>query len=237
MEYLRKLHMICFTVEEFLELFKNDQLRKIEEKLAEKGLSLIDLQGNKEKMEEIANEVVSKNLKNKEMVEIFSALNSAVVYYGKDSKICLVLKDSCSPKKQEFNSLDELVSVTKEDTLTDFAIFSSGLRQFQLKQYKNSLNTDDLFVFINKYLKKYGYDLGEINLLIQLQGNGDSKHEINFEEIFEKLKKLNLKFTGQILVSYNEANEFNVMNQVYPDLTTSRREIDEKYLAGEIFYQ
>jgi len=47
-------------------------LRKIEEKLAEKGLSLIDLQGNKEKMEEIANEVVSKNLKTKKtLIQVY----------------------------------------------------------------------------------------------------------------------------------------------------------------------
>ncbi len=52
----------------------------------------------------------------------------------------------------------------------------------------------------------------------------------------KNLKLLNLKFSGQVLIKYNEANKFNVINQVYPKIKTIRKTIDQDYLAGRDLY-
>jgi hypothetical protein len=43
-----------------------------------------------------------------------------------------------------------------------------------------------------------------------------------FQDLHERIKKLELKGAGHVLVSYNEENKFDVMNTVYPTLGTTR---------------
>jgi hypothetical protein len=43
-----------------------------------------------------------------------------------------------------------------------------------------------------------------------------------FQDICENLKHAVIKGTGHIIISYNENNEYIVMNTVYPSLTTKR---------------
>ena len=40
--------------------------------------------------------------------------------------------------------------------------------------------------------------------------------------LYEKIKILDLKFKGQVLIFYNENVEYLVINQIYPNITTSK---------------
>ena len=74
----------------------------------------------------------------------------------------------------------------------------------------------------------YG-DIGDTNLLIVLQS--DKPVDIglvNFESLQQRIKALDYAFAGEILISYNEENKFNVINRVYPELATSRIRIKWK---------
>lgn len=249
MEYLKKLNMICFSMMELKQLFKADYLNKAFLEMKSMGYSFEDLKVDKRKIEEIASGVVSKNIKNKEDIEIFASLTSCVEFYNSEnSKICFVLKNNININKIAIQNLEDLKNVAEERTLTDYAIWSKGgLRQFQLKQYRDELTTTKLLNFIREKLHKYGNDLGEVNLLIMLQGRNGGKVvslenyqmeslNIDYYEINKNIKKLNLKFTGQILISYNEENKFNVINQVHPKVKTTRKAIDPNYLAGKDLY-
>lgn len=94
-------------------------------------------------------------------------------------------------------------------------------RAFQLKAYNGSDNADELFDFIVSRLKKYGFNLGEINLFITLRCGGDIAN-LKLEELHEKLKVVGVKGTGHILISYNEGNTTEVIVTAYPTLGSTR---------------
>ncbi len=119
----------------------------------------------------------------------------------------------------------------EEKTLTDFAVLSNGLRQFQLKRYTGKLETDLFLNFLKKKLKDYGNQLNDVNLLIILQGEQKSVLTeppvmmIDFEALYNEIKKMNLTFKAQILISYNENNQHIILNQIYPELKSMKKVI------------
>lgn len=223
--------MICFDAKEMEGIYEATQKRLLSQELNKeitgKGYSYEEIRGNKQKMNEIADSVVARGQKDKSNIEFFIALDTCLSFYkGNDTKICFVLKNGIQPNKIKVGNLEDLRNVVKEDTLTDFAIFFSGLRQFQLKQYKGELKTEPFFNFIRNKLAGYGNDLKDVNLLIVLQGNGSNISEIEYKEIYEKISELKLKFFSEILVIYNENNKFNVINQIYPELKSMKKEFN-----------
>ena len=146
-------------------------------------------------------------------------------FYQDKSKVCFKLKDGSDPEKQRVDTLEKLKVAIKENDLTDFLIMSDdGCRAFQLKSFMGETNLDNLFSLIDKKLKHYGYDLGDVNLLITMQSKGDIPDNF-FEDLHSKLLQLPIKGEGCILVSYNENNMYDVMNTVYPTLGTNRLQI------------
>lgn len=248
MEYLKKLNMICFNIMELKQLFKVDYLNKAFIEMKKSGYSLKDLKNDKNKMLEIVNNVISENIKHKEDTEIFIALTSCTEFYNKNGKICFVLRRNFNLNKSIVQNLSDLKDIVEESALTDFAIWSEGgLRQFQLKQYRDELKTDKLYNFLEEKLQKYGNELGDVNLLVILQGKNGGKiiswenyqmefQDIDYYKINRNLVNLNLKFHGQVLIKYNEANKYNVINQVYPEVKTIRNAIEQNYLAGKDLY-
>jgi len=105
-------------------------------------------------------------------------------------------------------------------------------RQFQLKRYQEGLNTQNIFDFIKKKIEHYANDLGDMNLLLVLQSQAWDVSYVDFHELHDKLKSLNLTFRGQILISYNESDREKVINQVYPDITTTR--IPVRYPSAQL---
>lgn len=215
--------MVCLSKEKCESLYKDAKVEELLRATSEAGYSLFDLAQDTEKMEQIASDVSSKVITNKEEIEIFASVFCYLRFYPEDSKVCFVLKDSITPEKISIKSLDSLVEITKEYSITDFGIFSDdGLRQFQLKQFKGQVDTDTLFSFIDKVLKKYGYDLGDANLLIILQSSDGDMSRLSFKDLSERVQQLDIKSESHVLISYNEANKTNVINTVYPSLGTTR---------------
>ena len=82
------------------------------------------------------------------------------------------------------------------------------------------MNTKSIFEFIRRKVAHYG-SLGDMNLLIIPQPEPYSLLNIDFRILHEKIRSLNYNFKGQILISFNENNKKMVINQIYPDLTTT----------------
>ena len=199
--------------------------------MGKKGYSSFDLVTDRTKLENVADAVSTKRLKQKEDVEIFIALSSCLAFFGKNnSKIGFPLVDSFNPKKDIVKTLEELKAVSKEYHLTDFAIFyNDGKKQniceFQLKQYKQKITTEKLLEEMKKKIGKYGGKLGTTNIIFNLQGNGPpfSKYDIDFVEIHNGVKSIiNSETTGHVYIKYNEQNTHATMIEVYPKIIKSK---------------
>lgn len=237
MKYLKDTHMLCLELSEAIALYKADKVVKLRGEVATKGLTLMGIASDRLKMKEVADAVVARDMKHKENVELFAAITFTGIFFSPECLVCIPLKDSFNFRKDSISTLDDLKNAMKESTLTDFGVLmSGGLAQFQLKRYKGELETDDIFSFIQEQLKKYGNDLGKVSLLVLLQGNGSDIANIDFKILHQNIQTLGLKFDGDILIQYNERGRVNVINQVYPELKTSRKNIDPKYIAGEFMY-
>lgn len=141
--------------------------------------------------------------------KVFASLFIFLDFYEASSEICFELRNEFNPSRDKIITLEDLNKFRKGDSNSDFIIKSrDGLRKFQLKRYRNDLNTQEIFNFIKEKVAHYGNNLGDTkpNLLIVLQSLAHDVFKIDFHELHEKLKSLNLKFKGQILISYCENN-------------------------------
>jgi len=222
MEYSKKLNILCFELEELSDLFKQHKKKDILNELRKNTHLLLNPL-------KLVDSLVEQMRKNKEEVEVFVALSMCSSFYGEDSKICFQLKDGLPADSwKEVRTFQNLKDTLKEYELTDFTSIDAknDKRDFQLKIYYGKLQTEDLFNFIKNKIEHYANNLGDVNLLVQLRGSGKAYQDfsIDFKDLHAQLTKLGLKFQGQVLLSFNEDNKFKVINQVYPELTTSRTE-------------
>jgi len=214
--------MICMDRADMLKLFHSKKIELIEE-MQLKGYTVKELANNSEKMNQIVDIVVDRGLRDNAEVEIFIALFSILNFYPAESKVCFVLNNDFNLSKDIIHTLKDLKDAIKEYELTDFAILSSSrLGQFQLKRYRGELDTSSIFKSIKHNLAHYGNDLGDVNLLILLQTEGKDISVIDFHELNQQLIDCDFKSQGKILILYNEENKFDVINRIYPDVTTSR---------------
>jgi hypothetical protein len=211
-------NIVCFREEELKTLFENAKGMEILEEMQKRKVSFDDLRKDKQKIWNIANTIGSKTAEDKNDHEIFAVLYGLLRFFEKNSQICFELKNNFDIKKQ-IKNLTDLKKVRKENTLSDFIIKSKGgFSQFQLKRYRNKPTTNDLLKFIKSKLSHYCNNLGDTSLLIALQSKEEDISKIDFYKINEEIKKIDLKSNAQILISYNESNKFEVLNQVYPEL-------------------
>lgn len=212
--------MICFTPDELKHIYNAPLRKRLMEEILKSGYSINELSVDRNKMEEITKRIPI--LQDKEEIEIFCALYVFAEMYKGETKICFLLKDGVNPEKEYIDSLEKLKVSLKEKDLTDFLLQNSdGFRAYQLKSYRGKTEVNEFFEFLKKKLRHYCNDMGEVNLLITMQSQGDFTGNF-FQDIHERLKKINLKSTGHILISYNEDNKFDVTNTVYPTLKTTR---------------
>ncbi|MFA4937171.1 MAG: hypothetical protein WC575_02705 [Patescibacteria group bacterium] len=215
-------NFICISKSEYEVLFRQKAFILLDAALKKRGLSLNDLSDDKQKMIEFSGAISDMLQINNDETELFVAFYIYLKYYDDAGKICLEIKNSINLNKYKINTIEDLLSILEKKTPIDFGIISQGeIRLFQLKRYREKIDTVELLTFIKKKMHHYGNKLGHINLLITLQTGGDIS-DVNFEELHDSLVKLNLQNEGQILISYNENNKLFVMNQIYPDLTTTR---------------
>lgn len=222
----KKANLICFDPEDLRNIFEAPLRGWIKNEITQKGYSQEELlNNNKAKMFEVVERW--KGLQNKEDIEIFSALYLFLKFFGEKSLICFPLKDEKKIDTENINSIEKLKRLLKENSLTDFGFMGDdGYRAFQLKQYRGNSDDKLLSEFIRKKLLHYGNNLGDTNLLIILQSAG-ALEENFFENVHENIKNIELRGKGNILISYNEGNKFDVINTVYPTLVTTRLKHEE----------
>lgn len=223
MQYLhKKTNTLCFDENDLKQLFESPLQLKLEEEVIRLGITPKELKKNRELMKSIVQNI--PQISSKEDIEIFSALYMYLNFFKKNSKVCFKLKDSFSPTREYVDTLEKLKVAIKENDLTDFLIMSDdGCRAFQLKEFTGETSTENLFALIEKKMRHYGYDMGDVNLLITMRSKGDIPEDF-FEDLHSRLLDLPIKGEGCILVSYNENNTHDVINTVYPKMGTTRIE-------------
>lgn len=177
-------------------------------------------------MENLASIISNKIFNDRDDHEIFASIFIFLDFYESGSEICFELKDF-NPSRDKITTLQELNDF--RDDPSDFIIKSSdGFRGFELKRYRDGLTTNEVFDFLEKKIKHYGNGLGAINLLVTLQSIDNDISNVDFQELNTNLKSMRLQFQGEVLISYNENNKEMVINQVFPNLTTTRIPIQWK---------
>ncbi len=222
---IKNNQIVCFSKGELSRLFEVAKKSELLGEMIKQGFSFDDLRNDYSKMEKLANFVGERGAQHRDEHEIFAALFIFSDFYETESEICFKLQDNFNPNKDRIASLQDLNRFRADPP--DFIVKSNdGFRQFELKRYRGGLNTEETFNFIKKRVAHYGNDLGDTNLLLVLQSSAYDVSTIDFHELHERLKLLSLKFEGQILISYNENNKEMVINQVHPELTTSKIPIE-----------
>ncbi len=232
MKYLKKLHLLCFSIEEIKQLLSDEFKRIVFDGLGKQQIDLTAFRKNRKAMEDFVSDLVRKNSKRKEFVKLFYATDLAdSVYVSNDTLVCFELKKTIQPNSIPIpNNYQELIDILEENTPVDFAISNKeGLRQFQLKQYKDLLETEKVAEFIKKKLKTYG-NLGQINLLVVLQGRDNDGStivpvNIDFDKVYNHLKDGKFKIAAEVLIAMNDRNEEQTFTQVYPKLNRFRKKI------------
>ena len=220
---IKNKNIICFLKDELSKLFEVAKKVELLQEIRKQNFSFDDLKTDYSKMKKIADTVGERGAQHRDEHEIFASLFVFLDFYEANSEVCFELKNGFNPSKNKINTLKDLNAFRESASDSDFIIKSGdGLRKFQLKRYRNNLNTQGIFDFIKEKVAHYGNNLDDTNLLVVLQSSAYTISQINFHELHDKLKSLNLKFQGQILISYNENNKEMVINQVHPNLTTTR---------------
>lgn len=225
----KKLNMLGFEIDELKQFLNQRWKNAIRKELDKRGLELYELHGKQSLIVEIVNCISEKGLRDKEYIELFAALEFCFLFFKDNPKIFYILKPGINPEEAVINELDDLKKLIKEDDLTDFTIINEGgARKYQLKQYQHELETENLAEYIKTKLHEYANDMGDVNLLILLQGereNKNNKWNIDFQVVHEKIMKVGYSFPGQVLISYNEQNKKNIVYQIYPEFNGTYREI------------
>ena len=216
----KKTNMVCFDIETIRSIFEKPSRDELLKTIIESGAWPGDFLKDRKKIQEMAGKHTLIN--DKEDVEVFLAAYMTIGFFGTTNKVCFYMKDTFDPKKDDVSSIQLLKKNIKENHITDFGLLADdGLRLFQVKAYKGKCNAKEFIEFLEKKLKHYSLDLGSTNLHITLQSKGGIE-EIFFHNVHNHLKTLGLKGDGEIMITYNENNEFDVLNTVYPRLSTTR---------------
>lgn len=221
MNFYKTKNIICFSKEELTTLFEKAIKDRIHEEIKNNNLSSDDLKEDSYKMKELADKIGKEISEHRDIHEIFASLFIFLNFYETESEVCFELNSSFDPDFSKIQSLEHL-NKFREGIFSDFIIRSQdGFRDFQLKRYRDQLDEQSISDFVSLKVKGYGNNLGDVNLLVILQSKERSISNIEFSLIHKKIKELNLSFKGQILIAYNENNNFSVIIQVYPELRKS----------------
>jgi hypothetical protein len=215
--------IVCFSRKEIELLLKDSQLVEIMEAFKESGISADELLADSAKMSKMVEPFVEKFKKDGDGTEIFNATFSFAAFYREKSEICFYLKNTFNPRKAFIRSWVALKGAIDKDSMSDFIIKNQQeFLSFQLKTYHDALTTDELFEFILRQINKYGRKMGKENLIVLIQSEDADISDVDFENLQNRLLELDLGSEAHVFISYNEADQFNVTNQIYPILGTRR---------------
>jgi hypothetical protein len=214
---------VCFSQQELGAIYKAGKINDLKKEMAARKVSLGDIANDRSKMKEIADAVGDRGAADRDEHEIFASRFIFTYFYGKDSEVCFEMRDEFNPTRDKIASLEDLIGFRKVATDSDFMIRAKdGFRNFQMKRYRGELDTQSLFEFIVNKVAHYANNLGDTNLLVQIQGPDYARMDVNFHELHDKIKSEGFRFLGQILISYNDNNKSQVIIQVHPELTETK---------------
>jgi len=220
--YLKKENIICLSKKELYTLFEASQKSKLFREIYQRGLSLGGLSKDPKKLKEISDKTGLAVAEDRDEHEIFASLFIFSDFY-ENSDICFEL-DRFDSDKDRIAILEDLIKFRKGNSDSDFIIKSGkDFRKFQLKRYRGGNNTKELVDFIKNKVEHYGYNLGDTNLLIVPQNfTPYTEGKFEFKKVFEEITAMNLKFRGEILISYNDSNKNISIVRVYPELAITK---------------
>jgi hypothetical protein len=226
--------IICFSKSELMQLYKANKQQEIRAEIAKSGFSIDTLGRDRAKMEELAGIIGERGAQHRDEHEVFASLFAFPDFYGPDTEICYELKDDFVSQQDTVSSLADLYNFRKVDSDSDFLLRTNGdFRNFQLKRYRGELTATALFEFIAKKVQHYSNNLGDTNLLIQLQAPAGTSAQIDFHELHRLIQGQNFKFDSAILISYNENDKRHLIITVHP--TLGKTEIPVQYPSTKTF--
>lgn len=213
-------NIVCFSKTELQSIFEVAKKTELFAEMTKQKISFGDLRDEPEKMKNLTSTISDRTSNDRDEHEIFASIFVFADFYEIGSEICFELKDTFNINRDKIITLQNLNYFRNDPP--DFIIKSSdGYREFELKRYRDGLTTDEVFNFLEKKIKHYGNGLGTMNLLLVLQSSGSDVSNIDFHELSSRVNLLSPRFQGQVLISYNENNIEMVINQVFPDITTT----------------
>ena len=227
MNYSKKDRILCFSKRELRGIYKVSKIPELLQEMTRRGVSFDDLRENPALMQEIANIVGGRGAVDRDEHEVFAALFSFSRFYGPNCEVCFEVNRNFSPEITTITTLADLSRYRQGVNTSDFMIRGNdGFRKFELKRYRGIMDAQNIFEFIRAKVAHYANNLGNTNLLIQLQPIPYSASRIEFHEIHERFQSLGFGFEGEILISFNQNNESHILVQVYPGISKNEIPIE-----------
>lgn len=227
MRYVARENILCFSKDELRRIYKASKIPELFQEMIRRGIFFDDLRANPILMQEIANTVGDRGAGDRDEHEVFAALFSFSRFYEPDCEVCFEVNRNFNPRNPQITTLADLNQYRQGVNTSDFMIRANdGFRKFELKRYRGTMDAQNIFEFIREKIVHYANNLGDTNLLIQLQSVPYSRTHIEFHEIHENLQALGLIFRGEVLISFNQNNETHVLVQVYPGISKNEIPIE-----------
>ena len=117
--------MLCFSVQEMKSYLGGEFKRMLFEELNNQQIDLAHFQGNKDAMEAFTSDLVRKNNKRKEFIELFYlTILAESVYNSDNTMVCFELKKNIQQSSiKSVGTYHELIALLEENTAVDFAIY------------------------------------------------------------------------------------------------------------------
>lgn len=226
MNYDKKLGWICYSVNELKQIVGNEMKKVLLAEIKEKQLDLAEVGKDRQLMEQFVGEIVLKNNKRKEFIELFYSTTLAdSIYKSEKTSVCFEVKRGVRQQDIDaVNDYESLLKILEENTEMDFSVVKEdGVRKFQLKQYKGELETESLAQFITEKVEEY-VNLGAVNLLVILQGKDNNGSQIvnssiDYHRVAEIVGNADFQSKAEVLIARNDRNINNSIVQVYPNVS------------------
>lgn len=206
------------SVENINQLMQRKSESDVRRYLSENGITLNSLRESSTLMEQIADVFGKKYAAEKDDHEVFVALSTALNLFP-GSEIGFPIKTTFDPKKNTISSFEELHRWRAIDDPADFLIRQNDVvYSFQLKRYKGTPKTADLLTFLEKTINGYYGQLGDISLIVILQGGSNEAMEIDFDSIHKDLTRSRFIADTTVLICYNANGKHDVIQQVFPQM-------------------
>lgn len=125
LKYLKKLNLLLLSLDEIKRLIREEIRRILFDELNEQKVDLWSFYGNKQIVEEFISDLVKKNNKRKEFVELFYATELAeTIYKSDDILVGFELKKNIQPNSiTNVATFQNLVDILEENTPCGFCNF------------------------------------------------------------------------------------------------------------------